>query len=249
MTADQGLRLQKIMTDLGICSRREAEKLIIEGQVTVNGKLAQVGDKAILGKDHIKVRGKLLQGAPKKVVIAFYKPRSILCSKLGQKDLETPVNSMWFYLKKVKEKVMPIGKLDNDAEGMVLLTNDHELLHKIEGSRFDVPRTYHLKIDGHLEQKKINRLLKGVPLEGNRIKMLEVEQSKGRSEDKQWVRVVVTHPQNRIVRKLMEAVGHPVDKVKRSGIGPISLRGLDRGSWRYLDQDEVRALKTLVGLK
>ena len=241
-------RLQKILSEAGISSRREAERMIKDGEVTINGKIAKVGDKALLSKDHIKVRGKLLRILPKKVVIAFFKPRDVMTTPPPAGfDSEKIRGTIWEYLEKVREKVTPVGRLDTDTEGLLLLTNDGDLGDRLNKSKYEVAKVYTVKVDGHVEEKKLKRLRFGVPVEGEKIKVNEIEAARG-SEGKQWLRVTLTDPRNRLIRKLFESVGHPVDKVRRDAFCSIGLRGLARGEWRYLADHEVLHLRKFVGL-
>lgn len=233
-------RLQKILAQAGLASRREAEAMIRAGEVTINGKLAQLGDKAIAGKDHIKVRGKLLlfaAASAHKVVVALNKPRGMSSQLVELRRL----------LPKVREKIFPIGNLDTDAEGLLLLTNDGELAQRLTRAKFEVPQVYMVKIDGHLEDKKIARLTRGLMIEGRRTKPVRVLPMR-QLEGKQWLNLTTTEPQNRLVRKLFENVGHPVDKVRREQFAGIGLKGLDRGAYRYLLPDELTRLRQWVGL-
>jgi 23S rRNA pseudouridine2605 synthase len=240
---DTQTRLQKILADAGICSRREAEKLIQEGLVTINGKSAKLGDKASLETDHVKVRGKLITRTPKKVYIALFKPRGVVScdAPLGENQNQI-AGTIWQHLQKVSGKIKPVGTLDSDAEGLLLITNDGDLRSKLLNSKAKIPRSYSVKIDGHLEPKKIRRLEKGVWVEEHKIRVAELEPTR-ESDGKQWVKVTLNHPQNRIVRKLFESVGHPVDKLRRDSIGNIGLKGLERGQYRFLTAQEVDSLR------
>jgi 23S rRNA pseudouridine2605 synthase len=247
--SEDGVRLQKFIADAGLASRREAEALIRDREITINGKIAKLGDKVNPGKDHVKVRGKLVVRVPGKVVIAFYKPRGITATiRPEQKDgADQVAGTIWEFLGRAKERIKPIGRLDTDTEGLLLLTNDGDLGDRLNKAKFEVPKLYSVKIDGHLEDKKINRLLKGLLVEDTRVKALNI--SDGRvTEGKQWLRMTITDPRNRIIRKMFEAVGHPVDKVQREAFADITLKGLDRGQWRYLSDDEVLELRKFVGL-
>jgi pseudouridine synthase len=242
------VRLQKIISDAGITSRREAEKLILEGLVTVNGAVAKLGDKANPEKDHIKVNKKLLTQSPKKIYIALFKPRGVLATDkpLGENQQQTG-GTIWQHLEKVSGKVRPIGTLDSDAEGLLLVTNDGDLRAKLLNPKSKIPRTYTVKIDGHLEPKKKRRLEAGVWVEDHKIRVSEIEIGK-ETDGKQWIRVTLTNPQNRIVRKLFESVGHPVDKVRRESVANVGLKGLERGEWRFLNSAEIDALRKFAEL-
>ncbi len=245
-TSGAGERIQKIMAEAGICSRREAEKMIKSGEVTVNGAIAKLGDKALLGRDHIKVNGKLIHSATRKVVIAFFKPRDVFVSTQIPQNQDKG-GTVWGYLSRVKEKVFPVGRLDNDTEGLLLLTNDGDLSERLTKPEFKVARTYTVKVDGHLEDKKWKRLQKGFIVDGEKIRPLEVFPLR-QLEGKEWIRIKFIGPKNRLVRRAFENLGHPVDKVRCETVGPVNLKGLTRGTWRYLAPQEIAFLRDSVGL-
>lgn len=241
-------RVQKIIADTGICSRREAEGLVAEGLVTINGKVASLGAKAIPGKDHIKVRGKLLKAPPEKTVIALFKPRGVSTtfSTDGQHHEGGTIYEI-LAKAKIRDKMIPAGRLDVDAEGILLLTNDGVLAQRLNKSKQEIPRVWSVKIDGKLEEKKIKRLKSGFDIEGRRVKAQSIEETRG-SDGKQWYKLTLTDSRNRVIRTLFESVGHPIDKVRRESHAGISLKGLERGQWRYLSKIEVEALCRLVGI-
>ncbi len=239
-------RIQKIIAASGIASRREAERIIASGEVTINGRIARLGDKAVPGKDHVKVRGKLLISSAKKVAIVIYKPLDIMSARPPGQMLEK--GTVFDLMPRVKEKVMPVGRLDTDTEGVLLLTNDGDLAQRLNKAKFEVTKTYTVKIDGHLDEKKIRRLQAGPKIEGEKTAPFTVTSIK-RSDGKEWLQISTTDPRNRIVRKAMESVGHPVDKVRRDSFGGITLKGMIRGQYRYLDPEELRKLRVWVGLE
>jgi 23S rRNA pseudouridine2605 synthase len=246
-----GIRVQKIIADAGMASRREAENWIEMGDVTINGRVAQLGDKAQPGIDHIKIRGKLMQFSAKRVVIAFFKPRDVLSHKITdtRDSRQVEAGTVFEFLRGIKERVFPVGQLDKDAEGLVLMTNDGELAQRLNQERYEIPKVYKVKIDGHLDEARIKRLMTGrFKVEEKTLKVLDVRPLK-ELEGKQWIRVKITNTQNRIIRKMFEAVGRPVDKVRRMSFAGISINGLDRGEWRYLDPEEIGELYKIVGLE
>lgn len=244
---NEGIRLQKLLSDHGIASRRDAEKMVAAGEVTVNGRVARVGDKAIPGKDHVKVRGKLLQTTkePETIVIAVYKPRDMLSQRSDSATAEK--GTIFDLLPRERRKVLPIGRLDKDAEGLILMTNNGDLMNRLLLPKYEVPKVYSVKIDGHLDESRIRRLGFGVKIEDHRTKPFTVEVTRG-SDGKEWLKVMTTETRNRIVRLAFESVGRPVDKLRRDAFAGITLRGLQRGDIRYLTPDEVLSLKKWVGL-
>ena len=234
-------RVQKIMARSGIASRREAEKLILEGRVTVNGRVVEtLGSKADLSKDHIKVDGKRIAGFEPKVTLLLNKPRNYLSTVEDPQGRPTVMD----LCKGVRQRVYPVGRLDFDAEGLLILTNDGKVANILAHPRFEVPRTYLAKVIGVPEEKDLNRLKKGVMLDDGKAKAvscLVISQKEKHS----WVRVVVTEGRNRLVKRIFRAIGHPVLKLKRVGYGPLRLGNLPIGQSRYLTPQEIEKIKNL----
>ncbi len=232
-------RIQKILARAGVASRREAERMILEGRVSVNGQVVdQLGLKADPVRDHIKVDGKrILRLEPKRTVL-LNKPRGYLSTvkdPLGRptvKDL----------LQKVRERLYPIGRLDFDAEGLLLLTNDGELAHQLTHPKYSIPRTYWAKVEGHLEQQELLWLKKGVMLEDGEARVNSIRVFR-KAEKSCWVEAVVTEGRNHLVKRIFSAVGHPVVKLKRVKFGPIRLGDLPVGHWRPLTEEEKENLR------
>ena len=240
------VRLQKILADHGIASRRECERIIKSGEVTINGRIAKVGDKANPHKDHIKLRGKLLQTSKLRIlVVAVFKPRDVLSQRSD--DATAEKGTVFDLIPFVKERLQPIGRLDKDAEGILLLTNDGELSHRLLLGKYEIPKVYTVKMEGHLDEVRLRRLTHGVNVEDTKSRPMTVEVGK-KSEGKEWVRVTTTEVRNRMVRKAFEAVGRPLDKIRRDSFAGISLRGLTRGQARLLTPEEVLSLRKWVGL-
>lgn len=239
-------RIQKILAAAGVCSRREAEELISSGVVTVNGKKAVPGDRAIPGKDHIKVRGRLIHWATKTIVVAMYKPRDIFSAPRGP-NLKGMGGTIWEYLTPIKQKIFPVSKLDKDMEGLELLTNDGAIAERLQRQKTGIPRVYTVKVDGRIEDKKLKRLERGVKVEDRIAKFAEIRCTK-ELEGKSWFRVTLEAPNTRLVRKLFETVGHPVDKIRKESEAGVSLKGLSRGEFRFLNPTEIDFLKRNAGL-
>ncbi len=232
-------RIQKILAKCGIASRREAERMVIEGRVMVNGRIIdQLGFKADPSKDHIKVDGKKLAGFEPKVALLLNKPRGYLSTVKDPQDRATVMD----LLKKVKWRVYPVGRLDFDAEGLLLLTNDGDLTYLFSHPKFSIPRTYWVKVEGVPDEKKLTQLKKGVMLEDGRARMVSSHILR-QGEKNSWLRVVVTEGRNRLVKRMFSAVGHPVLKLKRIEFGPIRLGNLPVGQFRYLTPEEITKLK------
>jgi 23S rRNA pseudouridine2605 synthase len=232
-------RIQKILAKAGIASRREAERMIVEGRITVNGKFVDaLGFKADPSKDHIKVDGKRMNQFEPKITLLLNKPRGFLSTVKDPEGRPTVMD----LIKKVKWRVYPVGRLDFDAEGLLLLTNDGDLAYTLSHPKFSIPRTYWVKVAGVLEEKKIARLKRGVMLEDGRARAVSFSILR-QGEKNSWVRVVVTEGRNHLVKRMLSAIGYPVLKLKRTQFGPIQLGDLPFGQFRYLTPHEIMSLK------
>jgi len=238
-------RLQKIIARAGIASRRKAEELILQGLVTVNGQVVtRLGTKADPEKDAIKVKGKLIRIPRQKVYIMLNKPRGYITA--ASDPLGRPV--VMDLLKKVKVRVFPVGRLDYNSEGLLLLTNDGDLAHKLMHPSREIPRRYYVKIKGVLDEKDMARLERGVKLEDGvtaPARVRPVRKTKANS----WIEITIHEGKYREVRRMLERVGHRVIKLIRTGYGPLELGNLPEGQYRYLTPEEVKKLKEMVGEK
>jgi pseudouridine synthase len=235
-------RIQKILAKAGIASRREAERMVVEGRVSVNGKVIEtLGFKADPSKDHIKVDGKRLPHFEPKVILLLNKPRGYLSTVKDPKGRPTIMD----LLKNVKWRIYPVGRLDFDAEGLLLLTNEGDLAHLLSHPRFSIPKTYLAKVAGVPDEKKLIRLRRGVMLEDGEAKVVSCSLIRQR-EKNSWVRVVVTEGRNHLVKRMFSAIGHTVLKLKRIEYGPIQLGDLPFGQFRYLTPEEMEKLRRLM---
>jgi pseudouridine synthase len=235
-------RIQKILAKAGIASRREAERMLMEGRVTVNGKVIdKLGFKADLSKDHIKVDGKRLTHSEPKITLLLNKPRGYLSTVEDPQGRPTVMD----LLKKVRGRIYPVGRLDFDAEGILLLTNDGDLAYTLSHPKFSIPRTYLVKVKGVPEERELSRLKKGVTLEDGKARAVSINILRG-GEKNSWARIVVTEGRNRLVKKMFLAIGHPVLKLKRVQFGPIQIGNLPIGQFRYLTSEEIEKIKKLI---
>ncbi len=231
-------RLQKIISQCGIASRRKAEEMILEGLVTVNGKPAAIGMKADIENDHIKVSGKLISSVKTKVYMAFNKPIQCITALRDDEGRITVGD----FLKRVKIRVFPVGRLDYNSEGLIILTNDGEFANAILQPKSKIPKTYRVKIDGLLDKNDISKLEKGIRLEDGMTapaKVRTVQQLKANS----WIDITIYEGKKRQVRRMLERVGHSVIKLVRIRINGLLLGNLKPGEFRYLKPDEVEKLK------
>lgn len=231
-------RVQKILAQAGIASRRKAEELITSGEVTINGKIAKLGDKAELGKDSIKVKGKLLQKAESPVYIALYKPRGVISMLVDEQGRPTLAD----YLSKVKTRVFPVGRLDFNSEGLILLTNDGAVSQQLQKSE-ELIRVYHVKVKGHPDAEMIARIERGTRKgdDGRNFKPHSIR-IRQKLEKKTVLEVVLMGSGAFDLRSLFETRGFLVEKSVRTAIGQIKLGALAPGEFRVLKQSQLKAL-------
>ena len=238
-------RIQKILAKAGIASRREAERMVTEGRVTVNGKVVnKLGFKADSSKDYIKVDGKKLGRFEPKVVLLLNKPTGFISTVKDPKGRPTAID----LIKDIKWRVYPVGRLDFDAQGLLLLSNDGDLTHFLSHPKFSIPRTYLVKVRGVPEEERLTRLKRGVMLEDGKARAVSAQILRQRGKNT-WIQVVVTEGRNHLVKRMFSAIGHPVLKLQRVGFGPIQLGSLPIGQYRYLTSGEVMKLKLLSSEK
>lgn len=232
-------RLQKIIAAAGIASRREAEKIILAGRVKVNGKVAsELGVKADPGRDRITVDGKPLVAKIKSYYM-FYKPRGVVTT---MKDPEGR-KCISDFVKGLGERVYPVGRLDYNTEGLLLLTNDGELAQKLTHPSYEIRKTYRVKVLGIVPLAKLDKLRMGVELEDGltapaTVDLIGYDRERGMTE----FNITIHEGRNRQVRRMCDAIGFPVRDLQRTKMGPLALRGLGRGKVRELDDDEVQLL-------
>ena len=215
--------------------------MVMEGRVMVNGKVVEtLGFKADPSKDHIKVDRKSLRHFEPKVILLLNKPRGYLSTVKDPEGRPTVLD----LLKNIKWRIYPVGRLDFDAEGLLLLTNDGNLAHLLSHPRFSIPKTYLVKVVGVPEEKKLIRLKRGVMFEDGKAEAVSCSLIR-QKEKNSWIRVVVTEGRNRLVKRMFSAIGHSVLKLKRIEYGPIQLRNLPFGQFRYLTPGEMEKLKRL----
>jgi 23S rRNA pseudouridine2605 synthase len=234
-------RLQKIISRAGIASRRAAEKLILEGQVKVNGKIVrELGTKADVSRDKIFVRGKIIERNQSMLYFAFNKPVGIVSTfddPEGRKCLKE-------FIRHLPIKLHSAGRLDYDSEGLLLLTNDGDLTAKLTHPRSKIPKTYYAKIKGKLSPKDIDFIVGGKYKGGGAVGAVALNFLRA-VNDKTWWEIILAEGKNRQVRKIFEEAGHDVLRLRRVAIGGLLLGELDYGQLRALSPDEILALKSL----
>jgi 23S rRNA pseudouridine2605 synthase len=239
-------RLQKIIAHAGVASRREAESMIRDGRVTVNGRVVtELGSKADADRDHVKVDGKLITRSEPHRYILLYKPKEVMTTVEDPQGRRTVID----LVRGVRERIYPVGRLDFHSEGLVLLTNDGDLAYKVSHPTHGSVKTYHVKVRGVPDERLVDKLRRGITLEGKRTLPCEIDRikttGKGEEEGNSWFEVKLREGRTQQIRKMFQAVGHPVSKLRRVGIGPISDPKLTPGVWRELSEREVRMLSTM----
>jgi pseudouridine synthase len=212
----------------------------------VNGKVVtELGTKAAPGRDHIKVDGKLITRAETHRYILLYKPREVTSTVNDPEGRKTVID----LVKGVRERIYPVGRLDYQSEGLLLLTNDGDLAYKVSHPAHGSVKTYHVKVRGVPEERIIAKLERGITIEGKRTVPCEISRmkttGKGDDEGNSWYEVRLREGRNQQIRKMFKAVGHPVSKLRRVAIGPIADPRLTPGDWRELTKHEVKMLSTL----
>jgi 23S rRNA pseudouridine2605 synthase len=233
-------RLNKLIAQAGIASRRAAEQLILDGQVTVNGKkITELGTKADAEKDHIKVRGKLINtklATRSDVYILVNKPKGYLSSAADPEGRDLVVD-----LVKGRGKLHPVGRLDYNSEGLIILTNDGKFTNYVASSK-KIAKVYEVKVKGLPNTNAINKLRRGVLLEdGFKTAPAEIKELK-HTENNGWYEVTLYEGHNQQIRKMFDAIGHSVVKLRRTKIGEIADPHLKPGQSRDLTADEVKKL-------
>jgi pseudouridine synthase len=234
-------RLQKIIAAAGVASRRKAEEMILEGAVRVNGKVVtELGFKADPDRDAIKVRGKLLHFPQVRTYILLYKPRGYVTT-LSDPEGRPTVRDL---VKGIKARVYPVGRLDYDTEGLLLMTDDGDLAHHLMHPSHDIEKSYIAKVKGVLEDQDLSKLTGGVRVGRRTTAPAKVFRIR-KADENSWIEVVLHEGRNRQVRRMLEQVGHPVLKLKRIRYAFLTLEGVPPGHYRRLTKEEVERLKAL----
>ena len=234
-------RLQKILSHAGVTSRRQAEKYIVEGRVSVNGAVVtELGSKADLERDHIKVDGRLIHAPKHQIYIALHKPNNTVTTVSDPQHRATVME----LIRGVKERVYPVGRLDYHSEGLLLLTNDGDLANAITSASTHLPKTYLVKANGALTTDQEEKFRQGVPLSGRRtmpagLKMVH-------DAENPWYEVRLYEGRNNQIRLMFKHFGRLVEKLRRVRIGPIDLGALKPGEFRYLSAEELHKLQRAV---
>lgn len=237
-------RVQKILSQAGFGSRRGCEKFIEEGRVSVNGKKVELGAKADPATDDIRLDGTPIRRAEKKVYIALHKPRNML-------SLDSPGDDRpsIFDLVKDERHLFPVGRLDFDSEGLVLLTNDGELANRLSHPRYEHDKEYEVRVTRKPDDEQLAIWRRGVVLEDGYRTLPATVEVKSYTKNGAWLQVVLREGKNRQIRRTGLRIGLPVRQIRRVRIGPVELGKLQPGHFRYLRPDEIQALKDYAGFQ
>ena len=236
-------RLQKVIADAGLASRREAERWIAEGRVKVNGNVVtKLGSTADPFLDEIRARGKLIPRPQGRVFILLNKPANFLTT-MGED--ERGRKTVMDLIKNIPARVFPVGRLDYNTQGALLLSSDGALSKKLLDPKYKVPRTYLVKVRGIPDEKKLRRLRRGIGLDNQSTMPLEAEVDRVSGKNS-FVKIKMFEGKNRHVKRICEVIGHPVIRLKRTHFGSLSLVGLPLGAYRFLAPREIKSLELLV---
>ncbi len=232
--ATSAIRLNKYLADSGLTSRRKADELIADGHVQVNGKTVyELGVRIEPGVDRVSVHGKPVKIAPQKIYVIFYKPENVLTSMSDPEGRPTVAD----FMHKLPVRVFPVGRLDWDTEGLLLLTNDGDFAQKVTHPKEEIPKTYMVKLDGQPTEVQLQKLRTGVTIPGGRVRAWHVEKVRfGDSTQYDWIKIIIGEGKNRQVRYMFQKIGFDVKKLKRVAIGQLTMGSLKKGEYGFLDQ-------------
>ncbi|TQI65679.1 pseudouridine synthase [Clostridium sp. KNHs216] len=231
------VRLQKMLADCGVASRRKAEEMISAGEVKVNGVTAKIGDKVDPKKDKVSVNGRLLDTHVKPVYLMLNKPRGFITTMSDEMDRKCVAE----LIKDVPERIYPVGRLDRESEGLLLMTNDGEFANAMTHPSLHIPKTYRVTVHPSISEDQLTQIAVGIVIDGRKTapaKVNVLSQEAGRVV----LEIVLYEGRNRQIRKMCEQLGLEVARLKRIAVGPVKLGMLQPGTWRLLTSEEVKKL-------
>jgi len=236
-------RLQKILSQAGVASRRASEQLMLDGRVTVNGTtVRELGTKADPAADDIRVDGRRVKLPERHRYVLLNKPRGYVTTRSDPHKRPTVIDLIG-----AREYIYPVGRLDFDSEGLLILTNDGDLAARLTHPSHGVNRIYEARVLGIPDAHDVQRLTRGVVIDGRRTDPAQIELMPGKRDDRHaTLRITIHEGRNRQVRKMCEAIGHPVERLRRVAIGPLRDSRLKPGQWRDLTAEEVARLRGTV---
>jgi len=236
-------RIQKILSQAGISSRRAAEKMIAEGRIRVNGiVVTERGTKADFRRDEIRVDGRLICCEMERIYIVLHKPKGYVTT-LHDPQGRPIVTDL---IGGIPERLFPVGRLDYDSEGLLILTNDGEFSQRLQHPRYGLPKDYRVKVEGNLRRSELQNLEKGIDLPDGRFAPANVLLEKT-NRGSAWLRLTLMDGRNRVIRRAFEALGHPVCRLIRVAVGDVTLKAVPEGAWRMLTRSEVDRLLQQTG--
>jgi 23S rRNA pseudouridine2605 synthase len=229
------------MAQSGVASRRESEQLIQQGRVSVNNKIVTaLGTKVDITKDEIRVDGKLISVETRKVYLMLYKPKGFLTTLKDDRGRHI-VRDL---VKGVPERIFPVGRLDYDSEGLLLMTNDGDFANRMQHPKFEIPKTYMVKVKGQITKDSLQLIKDGERLDDGYFKPLHVSIEKVNPKSS-WLELIIHEGRNRVIRRYFDFLGHPVSRLIRVAVGDIHLGELLPGDFRYLERREIKELLAL----
>lgn len=237
---DNKIRLQKHLADCGVASRRKAEELIADGKVRVNGRIAHIGDKVDPKRDKVSVRGKNIVATNEKIYIMLHKPRGFVTTVKDELNRKCVMD----LVKDAGSRLFPVGRLDKDSEGLLFLTNDGDFANRLTHPSSHINKTYRVTVGGEVSDEKLDMLCGGIELDGRKTLPCDVFVIE-RREDRTVLNFIISEGRNRQIRRMCEAVGLEVLRLKRTEIAGVKLGMLQRGDWRPLNEREMTRLNAI----
>jgi 23S rRNA pseudouridine2605 synthase len=237
-----GVRLQKYIADCGVCSRRRAEELIVEGRVRVNGTVVdEMGAKITPGVDRVTIGKKPVLMAPLGIVL-LNKPRGVMSTRHDPGDRKTVMD----YLGRQHGSYYPVGRLDYDSSGLVIMTNDGQLANRLMHPRYGMKRIYEVHVKGNMSEKTLRRINRGVRLDDGMVYADAKIKRKVKTKDLTCLTMTISEGRNRIIRRLMDHLRHPVEKLHRVAHGPFQLRRIKGGAIKELTNEEYQQIRDSI---
>lgn len=240
--AESLVRLQKFLSECGVASRRKSEELISQGKVKINGRVAQIGDKINPKRDMVTVSGKKVVSSKTKYYIMLHKPRGFITTLSDEMDRKCVAE----LVKDIPERIYPVGRLDKDSEGLLLMTNDGEFANAMMHPKHHVPKTYRVTVRQNVTEDMVDKLAVGIVIEGRKTAPADVRVLL-KEETRTVLEIILYEGRNREIRKMCESLGLDVIRLKRTQYGSIKLGMLAQGKYRELTADEVHKLMASSG--
>lgn len=236
----EGIRINKFLSEAGVCSRRQADLMVSEGRVTLDGRLPEAGERVMPGQK-VMVDGKEVKKEEEEIYLAFYKPKGIVCTTATEENGEKIQNVVDYV--NYPKRVYPVGRLDQASEGLLLLTNQGEVMEKILRSRYEHEKEYFVRVDHDVTEEFLKGMAKGVPILDTVTKPCRIWR-----EDETSFHIIITQGLNRQIRRMCEYFGYRVTYLRRDRVVNITLDGLKKGRYRKISSDEIAALKRELGI-